>query len=106
LVTWLLLLAIAIFTLAPIEFRPVTGASAGFERFLAFAAIGTACCFGYPKHRLPLLLLLIGVAGIHELAQYILPGRHGRISDGIIKVSGALLGAAFATSVIRRKQSP
>jgi hypothetical protein len=105
-VAWLLLLAIAVFTLAPIEFRLVTGAPASLERFLAFAAIGTAYCLGYPKHRLPVLVLLVGVAGFLEIAQNIVPGRHGRFPDGMMKASGALLGAAFATLVVRHKRSP
>ena len=104
-VAWLLLLAIAVFTLAPIELRPITGAPAGLERFLAFAAIGTAYCLGYPKNRLPILVLLVGIAGLLEIAQNIVPGRHGRLPDGMMKVSGALLGAAFATLVARRKRS-
>ena len=103
---WLLLLAIAVFTLAPIEFRPVTGAPAGLERFFAFAAIGTAFCLGYPKHRLPILVLLVGIVGFLEIAQNIVPGRHGRLPDGMMKASGTLLGAAFATLVVRRKRSP
>jgi hypothetical protein len=105
-VAWLLLLAIAVFTLAPIEFRPGTGAPAGLERFLAFAAIGTAYCLGYPKHRLPILVLLVGIVGLLEIAQNIIPGRHGRLPDGMMKASGALLGAAFATLVVRRKRFP
>jgi hypothetical protein len=105
-VTWLLLLAIAVFTLAPIEFRPVTGAPVALERFLAFAALGTAYCLGYPKRRLPILVLLVGIAGFLEIAQDIVPGRHGRLPDGIVKASGALVGAAFATLVVRRKRSP
>jgi hypothetical protein len=39
---WLLVLAIAVFTLSPIELRPVTAAPANWERFTTFMAIGGA----------------------------------------------------------------
>jgi hypothetical protein len=100
-VAWLLIVAIAIFTLSPIEFRPVTAAPVSLERFAAFATIGAAFCLGYPKHRLQILVLLIGIVGFLEIAQNIVPGRHGRLPDGMVKASGALLGAAFATFVTR-----
>ncbi|ANY82162.1 hypothetical protein BB934_27795 (plasmid) [Microvirga ossetica] len=103
-VAWLLLLAIAVFTLTPIELRPVTGASVSLERFAAFAAIGAAFCLGYPKHRLSILVLLVGIVGFLEVAQNLVPGRHGHLPDGLVKASGALLGAAFATFVTRRER--
>jgi VanZ family protein len=95
-VAWLLVLAVAVFTLAPIELRPVTAAPVSLERLAAFAAIGAAFCLGYPRHRLPILVLLLGIVGFLEVAQNYVPGRHGRLPDGLVKASGALLGAAFA----------
>jgi hypothetical protein len=103
-IAWLLVLAIVVFTLAPIELRPVTAAPASFERFGAFAAVGAAFRLGYPKHRLYILVLLIGIVGFLEIAQNLVPGRHGRLPDGMVKASGALLGAAFATFVTRHKR--
>ena len=79
-VAWLLVFAIAVFTLSPIELRPVTEAPANVERFAAFAVIGAAFCLGYPKHRLGILMLLIGIVGLLEVAQNLVPGRHGRLS--------------------------
>jgi hypothetical protein len=105
-VAWLLVLAIAVFTLAPIELRPVTGAPVSLERFAAFAVIGAALCWGYPKQRLHILVLLVGIVGFLEVAQNYVPGRHGRLPDGLVKASGALLGAAFATFVTCRKRIP
>jgi VanZ family protein len=105
-VAWLLLLAIAVFTLAPIEFRPLTEAPVSLERFVAFAVIGTTFCLGYPKHRLPILVLLLGLIGLFEVAQNYIPGRHGRLPDGLVKASGALLGAAFAMLIERHKRVP
>lgn len=105
-IAWLMVCAVAIFTLAPIQFRPVTVAPVGLERFAAFATIGTAFCLGYPKQRLPILVLLLGFVGLLEAAQNYIPGRHGRLPDGLMKVSGALLGAGFAAFMTRRKQAP
>jgi VanZ family protein len=100
-VAWLLVLAIAVLTLAPIALRPVTGAPVSLERFVAFAAIGAAFCLGYPKHRLYIVVLLVGIIGFLEIAQNIVSGRHGRLPDGLVKTSGALLGVAFASFIAR-----
>ena len=105
-VAWLLIGAIAVFTLSPIELRPVSGAPVSVERLAAFAAIGAVFCFGYPKHRFAILILLIGTVGFLELAQNYVPGRHGRVMDGVVKVSGAMLGAVFAMCVTRWKRIP
>jgi VanZ family protein len=103
---WLLVLAITVFTLAPIELRPTTAAPVSLERFAAFAIIGAAFCFGYPKHRLSIVMLLIGIVGLLEASQNLVPGRHGRLPDGLIKASGALLGAALATFLARKMRVP
>ncbi|MBM6584316.1 hypothetical protein ILT44_29410 [Microvirga sp. BT689] len=103
-IAWLLVLAIAVFTLSPIEFRPITAAPVSLERFVAFAAIGTALCLGYPKHRLHILVLLVGIVGFLEVAQNLVPGRHGRLPDGVVKASGALLGVAFAMLAARHNR--
>ena len=100
-VAWLLVGAIAIFTLSPIEFRPVTAAPVSLERFVAFAAIGAAFSLGYSKHRLHIIVLLLGIIGFLEVAQNYVPGRHGRLPDGLVKASGALLGATFAALIPR-----
>ncbi len=105
-VAWLLVFAIAFFTLSPIELRPVSAAPVSLERFAAFSAIEAAFCLGYPKHRLYIIALLIGIVGFLEVAQNYVPGRHGRLPDGVVKASGALLGIAFATFVTRYKQVP
>jgi VanZ family protein len=51
-------------------------------------------------------VLLVGIVGVLELAQNIVPGRHGRLPDGMVKASGALLGAAFAAFVAGYKRIP
>jgi hypothetical protein len=97
-IAWLLIVALAVFTLSPIELRPVSGAPANLERFVAFVVTGAAFGLGY-------LILLIGIAGLLEAAQNYVPGRHGRLPDGLVKVSGALLGAAASMFVGRPLQN-
>lgn len=103
-VAWLLVLAIAVFTISPIGFRPVTAAPVSLERFAAFTVMGATFCLGYPKQRLHILVLLIGIVGFLEIAQNLVPGRHGRLPDGVVKASGALLGVAFAMLATRHKR--
>jgi hypothetical protein len=100
---WLLVLAIALFTLVPIGLRPVSGAPVNLERFAAFAVVGVCLGLGYPRHRLAILLVVIGIVGGLELAQHLLPSRHGRLPDGIVKAAGALLGLAAAAVSTRSK---
>jgi VanZ family protein len=104
-VAWLLIGAIAVFTLSPIEMRPVSGAPVGLERLAAFAAIGTAFCLGYPGRRFAILLLLIGAVGLLEIFQNYVPGRHGRLPDGVVKASGVLIGAMLPTLIARWKRT-
>ena len=103
---WALAAAIAALTLSPIELRPVTTAPADVERMMAFAAMGAALCIGYPRHRASIALLVLGAVGLLEIAQHLVPGRHGQIHDGIVKASGAFLGAVAALVIDRRKEVP
>jgi hypothetical protein len=96
-VAWLLLLAVVFVTLSPIGLRPVTRAPADLERFAAFCVIGGAFCLGYPRHRFLIMILVIGAVGVLEFGQNLIAGRHGRLHDAAIKMSGALLGAALVS---------
>lgn len=102
---WLLLGAIGVFTLSPIELRPVTHGPVSLERLGAFALIGAAFCHAYPKHRYAILFFIVGLAGFLEIAQNYVPGRHGRLSDGLVKVLGACLGVAFTMLFSRRERT-
>jgi VanZ family protein len=95
-IAWGLLAGVIFASLSRIEWRPVTGASADFERFIAFAAIGASFCFGYPKRRVRVLLFLVAVAVSLEAMQLFVPTRHGRVHDAAIKVIGAAIGVFLA----------
>jgi len=94
-VAWALLAVVAASTLSPIELRPVTGAPVDVERLAAYALIGGAFALGYPKHRLSIVLAVVGMIGLLELAQHLVPGRHGHFHDAVVKASGAVLGAVI-----------
>ncbi len=106
---WLLVLAVAVFTLAPIGLRPTTGATAlstQVERLAAFAVIGACFGLGYPKHRVVVILLVIGIVGALEVAQSWVPSRHSRFLDGLVKAAGALFGLAAVMISKREKAVP
>lgn len=104
-IAWLLLAIVAMATLLPIEGRPVTGAPAGLERFAAFALIGAAFQLGYPRRYVGLVLFVVGLAGAMEMAQNVIPDRHGNLHDYAVKASGAILGAIVA-GLARRIAAP
>ena len=93
---WLLLAVVVFVTLSPIGWRPVTPAPVNLERFAAYAVLGGVFCLAYPKHRLPALLLLFALAGVLEALQHLVPTRHGRIADAVVKASGAAAGVFVA----------
>lgn len=95
---WALLALIAFSTLSPIGLRPqVTGVF--IERFGAFALIGFLFAIGYPRHAYLVLALVVGAAVGLELAQLLIPGRHGEVSDAVVKILGGVLGVAVALAV-------
>jgi uncharacterized protein YqgC (DUF456 family) len=99
---WLLVLAIAVSTLSPIELRPTTDTPANLERFVAFAVIGVCFGLGYPRHQITILLVVIGLIGVLEVAQDLVPSRHGRLHHGFVKAAGALLGLGAAILIKKR----
>jgi hypothetical protein len=92
---WGLLLAIFVFTDAPIMFRPETHLPPNVERFAALCVVGAAFALAYPR-RLPLVFCLLFCAiGIFELLQLIPSSRHAHIEDVFFKDAGALVGISI-----------
>src|SRR5215470_1781537 len=98
---WLVALTIAIFTLCPIQFRPMTAAPADLERWLAFAVLGGLLAVAYPKHRVRFALLAIACAAILEMAQNLTSSRHGHLSDFDVKAIGIVAGMALGAWLLR-----
>lgn len=94
---WSAALTIAFVTVAPIGSRPdFLAAGPDIERFLAFLLLAGALAVAYPKRRGLILVLTIGLAILLESAQFLEPTRHGRPHDAIVKIAGAMVGAALA----------
>lgn len=91
---WLALAALIFVTLAPIGLRPVSGTFVSLERFGAFAVLGFLFAFGYPRHSLQVLALVVMAAAGLEALQLIEATRHGRMTDFLVKALGAGFGVA------------
>ncbi|MBZ6079397.1 VanZ family protein [Microvirga puerhi] len=96
---WLLIAAISIVSLVPIGARPVSGAPANLERVAAFMMVGCIFRLAYPRRYASILLMLIVLTGALELLQNLVPSRHGRFNDLIVKVI-ALMAGSFITGNI------
>ena len=95
-IAWVLIVAVVVATVSPIELRPDTWAPPDLERFAAALVITGALCVGYPRHRFGIVVMMLGLIGLFELAQYFIPGRHGTPHDALVKAGGAIIGAAMA----------
>lgn len=94
---WSAVLAIAYATLAPIGSRPhLSAAGPDIERFLAFLLLSATLSVAYPKRAGLVLALTIGLAVGLEAAQLLEPTRHGMPHDAVVKILGAMAGAALA----------
>lgn len=89
---WVLIVAVAVFTVSPIGFRPMTSFPPDVERFVGILAMMGALCVGYPRHRLHLLCLAILGILLLESMQNLMPGRHGTVHDVLVKGVAAGLG--------------
>lgn len=94
---WSAVLAIVFVTLAPIGSRPhFPGSDPDVERFLAFLLLSGALSLAYPRRFALIFALTIGLVIGLEAAQLLEPTRHGRSHDAIVKILGAMAGAALA----------
>ncbi|WP_245436104.1 VanZ family protein [Methylobacterium sp. V23] len=104
---WLLLVALVIVTVCPIEYRPhPPGFSVTLERLGAFALIGFLFAVGYPQHRWQACVLIVIAAGGLEASQMLDPSRHGRVADFAVKAVGGILGVAGAFVISRLASRP
>lgn len=96
---WLALAAVVFATIAPIGLRPVTGGPVSLERLGAFALLGFLFAFGYPRHRIPVLALVVVAAAGLEAFQLLEATRHGRMADFLVKAVGGGIGVALGSGV-------
>lgn len=101
---WVLLVAVAFVTLAPIDLRPSL-LPPNIERFGAFLVVGTLFAAGYRRRLGWVAAVLMGSAALLEVLQMLSPTRHGQVLDAGWKIAGAVCGLALGwllTSRVRR----
>jgi len=96
---WALLAAIAAVTIGPISQRPETWLPVNLERLIAWAGAGVVFATAYVDRLFLILLVLVGAAGLFELAQIETLHRHGRLFDFLVKAAGGLVGIGFVRAV-------
>jgi hypothetical protein len=81
------LLATAV-RLAPPRRRPHSNLGQISEHTLTFGLVGLAFAIAHPLHPPPAAAITILMAGMLELAQMLLPGRHTRRQDFVLDTLG------------------
>jgi|SRR5581483_9436766 len=92
---WLLAAAVTFATLGPARYRPHSNLGQDGEHALAFVLIGLAFGLAYPRHRM-IVPVTIVLAGVLELLQLLVPGRHARLEDFIVDALAACVGFVIA----------
>lgn len=98
---WICLGFVALVSVAPLALRPQIFAEPNIERLGAFALLSLLFCLSYPQRLVAMTFLMISTAALLELAQTFTVDRHGRLSDMVVKMAGALLGVVVARVMIR-----
>ncbi len=100
--------AVSFATLGPPGLRPHSNLGQNAEHALAFGLVGLAFALAYPRHRSLAAGLTVVFAGVLELLQLFVPGRHARLEDFLVDALATLAGFAivsiidFAVISIRR----
>src|ERR1700685_1844661 len=93
---WILALAIVVLSIVPPGLRPETNMPHHLEHFAIFFATGVAFISGYGQRALGVAIALVAFAGLIEIAQLYVPGRHARLSDFIVDAAALCVGMALA----------
>ena len=86
---------IAFSTLSPIGLRPHVGGP-NYERLFAFVLIGGLFGVAYPRHLPRIAVIVVGFALGLEVLQMMIPGRHARLFDAVVKCCGGIAGVTAA----------
>ena len=73
------------------------------EHFAIFLATGIAFTCGYSWRALEVAVALVVFAGLIEIVQIYVPGRHARLSDFIVDAAALCVGIAVALVAGARK---
>ena len=94
---WILAFAIVVLSIVPPGLRPETGVPHRLEHFAIFFATGVAFVCGYGQRALEVAIALVAFAGLIEIAQIYIPGRHARLSDFIVDAAALCVGITLAS---------
>jgi VanZ family protein len=98
---WASLAAIGALSLVSPRLRPVTAMPHDIEHAAIFALAGLAVGLGYPQHTVRNMVVLTVFAGVVELAQLYVPGRHARVTDFLVDAGAACAGVLVALVITR-----
>jgi VanZ family protein len=91
--SWALAAAIIILSVVPPSLRPEAGVPHEIEHFMMYAVTGFAFGVAYELRYATLAIFLVLFAGLVEIAQLFVPGRHARLSDFIVDALAMCVGA-------------
>jgi VanZ family protein len=98
---WLLLFGVTTLSLVPPLYRPTMPIAHSLEHAAIFFATGLIFGLGYRCRQLLQAAGLIVFAGVIEVAQFLVPGRHARMSDFVVDAVSVSLGVLTARLTIR-----
>ena|SRR4051794_8711837 len=97
--TWACVVALALLSLTPGEIMVRTSAPGLAEHVVAYLGTGTVAAFGYARRAsyTHIAAFLIAYAGLLEIGQHWIPGRHSAFIDFMASSAGAISGLIIAT---------
>ena len=91
------------FTL-PLDWIESTRSAVNLVHLILFLPLGAAVRLALPGWSAGRLMLALTILGIGtELAQFLVPGRHPRMSDVLVDVVAGVVGWGAAHAVLRRR---
>jgi VanZ family protein len=102
---WLLLSAIAAFSLISPDYRVTTFVPHDIEHFVIFALVGLTFGLAYPSRYIAHTVALLAFTAAIELAQLWAPGRHARFSDFTVNALGLAAGLGLTYLLARRNKT-
>ena len=95
--TWVCVIVLAILSLTPGDEMVRTGVPGVLEHFVAYAGAAFVATLGYRRRlrHVQIAALLIAYAGLLELAQLWVPGRHSQAVDFAFSAAGVMAGSAI-----------
>jgi VanZ family protein len=90
---WLSVFVVVVLSVSPPDYRITTALPRPVEHFSIFLIAGVAFGFAYPYRHVVQIVYLVLFAGVVELIQLEVPGRHARVSDFVVSTLG--VGVAY-----------